>query len=137
MRSQFAALCYRMIKDKPQILLITSRDTGRWIVPKGWPMDGKTPQEAAATEAFEEAGAEGRVFDQVLGMYAYDKAMEDGTHLPCVVTLFPLKVQHLASDYPEAGERRRKWFTPRKAAAKVDEPELARILSRFDPRIAR
>lgn len=137
MRSQFAALCYRIVKDKAQVLLITSRDSGRWIVPKGWPMDGKAPHEAAAVEAFEEAGVRGRVFDHVLGMYSYEKALEDGEMLPCIVTLFPLKVQSLAQDFPEAGERRRKWFTPRKAANKVDEPELARILAQFDPRLAR
>ncbi|WP_342745116.1 NUDIX hydrolase [Actibacterium ureilyticum] len=137
MRSQFAALCYRTVKDKPQVLLITSRDTGRWIVPKGWPMDGKTPHEAAAVEAFEEAGARGRVFDHVLGMYSYEKQLDDGSTLPCIVTLFPFKVQSLVSDYPEAGERKRKWFSPRKAATKVDEPELARILAQFDPRLSR
>lgn len=119
------------------MLLITSRDTGRWIVPKGWPMDGVSPHEAAAIEAFEEAGVRGRVFDQVLGMYSYEKAMDDDTVLPCLVTLFPLKVQTLASDFPEVNERKRKWFTPRKAATKVAEADLARILTHFDPRQTR
>ncbi|MHC0053284.1 NUDIX hydrolase [Actibacterium sp. D379-3] len=132
-RTQFAALCYRIVKDKPQVLLITSRDTGRWVVPKGWPMDGLTPAQAAAQEAWEEAGAEGRTHDFVLGIYSYDKLMPDSAPLPCIVAVFALKVKRLAPDFPEKGERKRKWFTLKKAAARVDEAELAQIILSFDP----
>jgi 8-oxo-dGTP pyrophosphatase MutT (NUDIX family) len=60
-RTQFAALCYRVVKKKVKVLVISSRGTGRWIVPKGWPMDGKTPADAALQEAWEEAGVIGKV----------------------------------------------------------------------------
>lgn len=133
-RAQFAALCYRIVKDRPQILLISSRDTGRWIIPKGWPVDGATPAETAAIEAWEEAGAEGRAMDFALGMYSYNKLLDDGTQVPCLVTVFPFRVKRLAAEYPECEERKRKWFTPKKAAALVHEPGLAQILMRFDPR---
>ena len=136
-RLQFGALCYRIVKDKPQILLVTSRDSGRWIIPKGWPMNGKTPSDAAMVEAYEEAGVKGRVFDYVIGMYGYDKRLEDLDRLHCVVSVFPMKVKRLLDEYPEAGERRRKWFSLKKAAKKVDERELGKILRRFDPRVLR
>ncbi|TNF65070.1 MAG: NUDIX hydrolase [Rhodobacteraceae bacterium] len=136
-RSQFAALCYQAEGDKVRVLLITSRRSGRWIVPKGWPMDGVTPAEAAMREAWEEAGVVGRAQDQCLGLFSYDKEMEDGLLYPCVAMVYPVKVKHLAADYPEAAERRRKWFSPKKAAQKVGEPELQRILRDFDPRMLR
>lgn len=132
-RTQFAAMCYRIVKDKPQILLITSRDTGRWIIPKGWPMDGLTPAQAAAEEAWEEAGVEGRVHPSVLGMYSYNKIMPRQGVLPCVVTVFPLRVKRLLSDFPEQGQRRVKWFSRKKAADRVRESELSQIIAQFDP----
>ncbi len=133
-RAQFAALCYRVVKDKPEVLLLTSRDSGRWIIPKGWPMDGLTPAQTAAVEAWEEAGVVGQVTDFALGIYSYGKRMEADLVLPCIVTVFPLKVKQLADDFPEKGQRRRKWFSLPKAAEKVDEAELAAIIRRFDPR---
>lgn len=131
-RSQFAALCYRITRGKPEILLVTSRGSGRWIVPKGWPMDGKTPAQSAAQEAWEEAGVTGKPHEQCLGLYSYNKTMGDGAWLPCVVLIYPVRVKSLAANFPERGQRRRKWFTPKKAAARVQEPELARILRDFD-----
>ncbi len=135
-RSQFSALCYRIVRDKPQILLITSRKTGRWIVPKGWPMDGLTPAQCAAQEAWEEAGVVGKPQDRCLGLYSYNKGPSSGG-LPCVAMIYPVKVKSLAQDFPEKKQRRRKWFSPKKAAARVSEPELARILRDFDPKILR
>lgn len=133
-RLQVGALCYRVVHDKPEILLITSRDTRRWIIPKGWPMKGQTLAQAARTEAWEEAGVEGKAFERLLGMYGYQKKMEGGDPLHCIVSLYPVKVKRLADDFPETGERKRKWYSPKKAAAKVNEGELARILKDFDPR---
>lgn len=136
-RSQFAALCYRVSKNKPQILLVTSRRTGRWIVPKGWPMDGKTPADCAAQEAWEEAGVIGKAHDQCLGLYSYNKVLVDSDGFPCVAMVYPVRVKSLVPDFPEKTQRRRKWFTPKKAAERVVEPELARILRDFDPKIIR
>lgn len=131
-RTQFGALCYRVSGGKLEILLITSRGTGRWIIPKGWPMDGETPAGAAATEAFEEAGATGKLSNQVVGFYAYSKTHE-GDNLPCVVAVFPLKVSKMLRDYPEKGSRKRRWVSQKKAVSMVEEPELRRIIKDFRP----
>jgi len=134
-RSQFAALCYRVRDKKIQVLLITSRGTGRWILPKGWPMDGITPAKSAAQEAWEEAGVQGKAVNVCLGLYSYRKVMDDIDDLPCVAMVYPVRVKKLSKDYPEAGQRKRKWVSRKKAAAMVAEPELARILRDFDPKM--
>lgn len=132
-RTQFGALCWRRNKDDLQVLLITSRRTKRWILPKGWPMDGATPIEAAQTEAWEEAGVTGKATPVCLGIYSYSKELEAKTRLPCIVAVFPLKVTKSEKSWPEAKERKRKWFSLKKAASLVDEPELATIIRHFDP----
>ena len=133
-RTQFAALCYRVVKKKVKVLVISSRGTGRWIVPKGWPMDGKTPADAALQEAWEEAGVIGKVVSAPLGLYSYQKVQDDAPDFPCVAVVYAVKVKSLAKEFPEAGERRVKWVGRKKAARLVDEPELSRILRDFDPR---
>lgn len=133
-RTQFGALCYRIQGDKVQVLLVTSRGTGRWIIPKGWPIDGATPAEAALQEAWEEGGVEGKIMGNALGIFSYVKE-DDGTQMPCVVAVFPVKVQALKSKFPEAGQRKRKWVSRRKAAEMLDDPELRQIVAGFDPRM--
>jgi 8-oxo-dGTP pyrophosphatase MutT (NUDIX family) len=128
-RNQYAALCWRLHRGHVEVLLITSRDTGRWVTPKGWPMDGMDPAEAAAREAWEEAGVTGEVEPDVLGFYSYDKVLKPGQSLPCVVAVYPLRVGELADKFPERKERRRKWFSAAKAARKVAEPELRELLA--------
>ena len=133
-RSQFGALCWRLENDKLRILLVTSRDTGRWIIPKGWPISGETPTGAALTEAWEEAGVEGRAAPAAVGLYSYLKDRGPETPpLPCIVAVFAVRVKRLAEDWPEAHQRRRKWMSRRKAAAAVDEPELKALLRGFEP----
>ncbi|MBI6628957.1 NUDIX hydrolase [Pontibaca salina] len=135
-RSQFAALCWRLTaKGSPELLLITTRRSGRWIIPRGWPMDSMTPADSAAQEAWEEAGVIGAPLEHCLGSYFYSKTMARGRTAPCVVMVYPLQVISLAAEYPEAGQRQRKWVSPCKAAEKVNEPELARILRDFNPAI--
>jgi len=132
--TQHAALCFRIdAKGAPEILLITSRDTGRWVIPKGWPVPGRDAAGSALQEAWEEAGVKGKVHDTCLGLYSYGKVLDGKTVLPTVVTVYPVAVDRLAKTYPEVGARRRKWFSPAKAATKVDEPELADLIARFDP----
>jgi len=131
-RSQFGALCYRLRKGKVQILLITSRTRKRWILPKGWPIDSATPAETALREAWEEAGVEGKVTGNCIGIYTYTKLLE-GDDLPCVVAMFPVKVKKLHKRYPEAEQRQRKWCSRKMAAALVDNPELAQMISAFNP----
>lgn len=132
LRTQFGALCYRMKKDKLKVLIITSRSGKRWILPKGWPMDGATPANAAAREAFEEAGAEGKVGGHCLGIYSYTRGTK-GDEMPVVVAIYPLRVKKVHAIYPEKGQRKRKWVSQRKAAELVANPELGQIILNFDP----
>ncbi|PLL11293.1 NUDIX hydrolase [Tabrizicola sp. TH137] len=127
-RSQYGALCWRMHRGRVEVLLITSRDTGRWVIPKGWPMADKRPEEAAALEAWEEAGVTGESAGAALGLYSYDKARKSKEALPCVVSVYPLKVARLAARFPERAERRRRWFSAERAARLVAEPELRALL---------
>lgn len=132
--TQYAALCFRTSrKGKVEVLLITSRDTGRWVIPKGWPIASSDAPGGAAQEAWEEAGVKGTVAGPCVGLYSYDKVTGDGGLLPTVVAVFPIRVTKLADRYPERGDRRRKWFSPAKAAARVAEPELAALIAGFDP----
>ena len=126
---QVAALCYRQGEAGKEVLLITSRDTGRWIIPKGWPIIGKDAPQAAMQEAWEEAGVKsGRIKDKAVGTYRYEKNMPKGEDLQIETQVFAVKVGKLKSDYPEVAERRRKWVRSSKAANMVDEPELQKIL---------
>jgi len=132
-RTQFGALPFRRKKGGLEILLVSSLDTGRWIIPKGWPVDGMTPADAAAREAWEEAGARGRMHETCVGHYSYSKYLDEDLSLPVIVAVFGLEVQRLDDRFPEQGTRKRRWFTPGKAAARVDEPDLKQIIRAFDP----
>lgn len=127
---QVAALCYRVTPTaEKQVLLITSRGTGRWIVPKGWPMDGKKAAEAALQEAWEEAGVtDCAAIEGHVGSYAYDKHLDDGYDAPVEVEMFKVRVKQLADIYPEHDERTRRWVSPADAAEMVQEPGLKAIL---------
>jgi 8-oxo-dGTP pyrophosphatase MutT (NUDIX family) len=120
-------------KGKIELLLITSRGTGRWIVPKGWPVKGQTPAGSATVEAFEEAGVEGRAKPVCAGIYGYDKLKDDGSAVPVRVALYPLRVRKLRRKYPEGEQRKRRWFSRKRAAELVDETELKAVLKSFDP----
>lgn len=133
-RTQFAALCYRIRNDKVQVLLITSRGSKRWILPKGWPMEGRTPAATAWREAWEEAGVIGQAGERCLGVYSYEKDMGDADDVSCVVMLYPLAVKSLARKYPELGQRRRRWVSLKKASRLVDEPDLAQLIRQFSPK---
>ena len=128
---QYAALPYRRRGGKLLILLISSRRTRRWIIPKGWPIEGRKPQEAAAIEAHEEAGIEGEVSEAPLGSYRYLKEVKDGQSLAVQVIVFPLAVEGLADRFKEAGQRNTAWFQYRHAATLVAEPALRRLILDF------
>ncbi|GAA4215757.1 8-oxo-dGTP pyrophosphatase MutT (NUDIX family) [Sagittula marina] len=126
---QIAALPLRWVDDgRVRVLMVTSRDTGRWVMPKGWEMDGKKPWRAAEIEALEEAGAVGYIASEALGTYRYPKIMKDGRIVPCTVRVYPMIVQKLKPDWKERKQRDRRWFTPKAAAKRVVEDELAEIL---------
>jgi 8-oxo-dGTP pyrophosphatase MutT (NUDIX family) len=136
-RTQCAALCWRRAEGRIEVLLVTSRETARWVIPKGWPIDGLPETEGAAREAWEEAGVQGEIGATCLGVYSYDKVIDRAGEapqaVPCVVAVYPMQVTALRRDFPEAAERRIKWFALDKAARKVVEPELAALIARFDP----
>ncbi|WDR02310.1 NUDIX hydrolase [Devosia algicola] len=130
---QLAALPWRKTKSgKIEILMVTSRISQHWLLPKGWPMTGKSLVEAAAQEALEEAGVRGKMHSKPVGKYYYDKLMKDGQAVPCTVDCFALKANKLLDEWPEATQRERRWFTLPDAAAAVYEPDLARMLSSND-----
>lgn len=132
---QFAALAWRPAEGGGvDILLITSRETRRWVIPKGWPIKGLKPHQAAAREAWEEAGVEGRTGALKIGAFDYDKRLSSGALQPVRVEVYPLRVETVHEKWPEAHQRERAWVTPDEAARRVDEPGLSRLLDRFDGR---
>lgn len=110
---------------------MTSRDTGRWVIPKGWPMTGKCAHEVAAQEAFEEAGVRGAVETETLGAYSYSKVLRDGVQVACKVQVYALEVTDMAKNFKEKGERRIEWVSLDEAAGRVREPELRTLLLAF------
>ncbi|MGZ3377491.1 MAG: NUDIX hydrolase [Phenylobacterium sp.] len=133
-RAQFAALPWRR-NDAGQLelLLITSRETHRWVIPKGWPVKGKSSAKSAAQEAFEEAGVTGKLDKSPVGSYAYDKRLKNGRLQHVRVTVFALLVEGEAEVFPEAGQREKRWVSLPEAARLVDEPELMVVLATFNP----
>jgi len=112
--------------------MITSRDTGRWIIPKGWPIDGLDGAETALQEAWEEAGVQNAKAErEPIGCYSYDKILKDGSAQPVQTSVYRVRVKDLADNYPEAHERDRSWMSPKAAAKLVDEPELSEMLRRL------
>lgn len=127
-REQIAAMPLRWKGGAVQVLMVTSRDTGRWVVPKGWTMKDVKPWAAAAIEALEEAGAKGHISREAFGTYGYQKGLDDGTFIPCRVRVYPMIVDRLKSSWKERDQRTREWFNVAEAAELVDEPELAELL---------
>lgn len=133
LRQQSAALCYRIEQGRTEVLLITTRKSRRWIIPKGWLINGLTPSETACREAWEEAGIRGLCEKQALGRFHYQKRRRKKGPVLCAVDVFPLLVQSVSSRFPECRQRERKWYSPKKAAQKVNSPELALLLRRLEP----
>jgi 8-oxo-dGTP pyrophosphatase MutT (NUDIX family) len=129
---QVGALCFRRAEDgRTQILLVTSRGTGRWVIPKGWPSKQLKDHQAAAREAEQEAGVCGSIRLQPIGNYTYLK--QDGTTLRSLqVAVFALAVSRVRRDWRERGERQRAWFSVEQAADEVGEPELRKLIRSLD-----
>ncbi|MFN3514173.1 MAG: NUDIX hydrolase [Phenylobacterium sp.] len=131
-RAQYAALPWRRGADGAvEVLLITSRETRRWVIPKGWPIKGMKSPKSAAREALEEAGVVGEVAKKPLGAFHYDKRLRSGRLQRVGVDVFALKVVEERQTWPEMNEREKLWTTPDQAADHVDEPELKAIFRRF------
>lgn len=127
---QVAALPWRREADGSlSVLLITSRTNGKWMLPKGWPMEGLSDAQAAAQEALEEAGVTGVISDAPLGSYLYLRIEDDGQTSPAQAVIYSLEVSNELGKWDEKGQRRRRWFTVEKAAERVYERDLRRFLS--------
>jgi 8-oxo-dGTP pyrophosphatase MutT (NUDIX family) len=131
---QVAALPWRKTGNGIEILLVTTRTTKRWVVPKGWTMDGKADHEAAAIEAFEEAGVCGTVEAEPLGNYGYSKLLNNGSARHVKVRVFALVVDKVLEDWPEKAERQRQWVQLPQAFVLIGELELLPIIATFAKR---
>jgi len=112
-------------------MLITSRETRRWVIQKGWPRNGKSPQYSAAREAFEEAGIVGAVAKRPVGSFSYEKRLKNGAVIVCAVRVFALEVRRQSKQWPEKQERIVKWLSASQAAQRVNEPNLGEIIRRM------
>jgi 8-oxo-dGTP pyrophosphatase MutT (NUDIX family) len=132
-RKQVAALPYAKVNGAIKVMLVTSRETGRPVLPKGWAEKSLSDPEAAEREAFEEAGLKGKISKKPVGSYDYVKIVGPGFALPCTVAVYPLQIRKHLKIWPEKAERERLWLTVEEAASRVAEPELAKILRNFKP----
>lgn len=132
---QYAALPYRISKaGKLEILLVTSRETKRWIIPKGWPIKGLTPAVAAAREAYEESGARGAVSPKPFGTFWYEKVLDpNGKPASIRVTVFLLLVRKQSKKWPEQEMRKTRWFSRSEALSAVGDESLRELLGSFEP----
>ena len=125
---QIGALPIRREADGSlSVLLITSRETRRWIIPKGWPKDGRADHVTATEEALEEAGVVGIAHPDCIGTFAYEKRQATGG-LPVRVSVHLLEVQEELALWPECDQRERAWYPLAEALTEVEEPELRRFL---------
>lgn len=128
---QMAALCHREADDGREVLLITS-SRGRWILPKGWPIDGKTGGETALQEAWEEAGVKsGKVAKEPFGTFLTTKRYDKGPDLPCETSVYAIKVKKVTDNFPEVDKRERRWVKIPEAVDLVEDPGLRRLLVDF------
>lgn len=135
---QYGVLPFAVGRKGVRVMLLTSRETRRWVIPKGWPMRNRKPRETAVQEAFEEAGLVGRILGKrAIGRYGYMKVLGPEISVPCVVKVFLFEVDHQLDDWPEKDERETSWFSPRDAAGLVAESGLAKLLLNVDSLIYR
>ncbi|MBM6596734.1 NUDIX hydrolase [Microvirga pudoricolor] len=133
--NQVGALPFRVVDGEIEVLLVTSRETRRWLIPKGWPMKGKKPHKAAAQEAQEEAGVKGKIADKPLGHYDYWKRRLVHFDL-CRVDVYPLEVSKQLKRWKEKGQREARWFKAQEAADQVLEPALAGLIRQLPGKVA-
>lgn len=130
---QAGVIPYSVVNGIVRVLLVTSRDTGRWLIPKGFVDDGYSPMDAAVREAFEEAGVEGVMHtDTPLGFFTYFKRLKTGENRPASVIVYLLRVEKQCKKWPEKKQRQCAWFTPEEASKLVREPGLAELLLRLE-----
>ena len=130
---QYGVLAYDIDGDEPRFLLITSRRTRRWVIPRGNPIRGLSASETAAQEAHEEAGLIGVIGKMEIGTYLYRKWRRDGSSVMARVHVFPLRATLQSGRWRERDQREWRWFTRAEAAAAVEEPELKDLILAFVP----
>ena len=136
--AQYGALPYRFTEVAAlEVLIVTTRQSKRWIIPKGWPIKGLTPSKSAAREAFEEAGVTGKIGARPIGGFRYRK-VENGcdAEAECEVMVFPLLVKRQSAIWPESHQRLVQWVDPERAISLIGEPELKAIVGAFAKRVA-
>jgi 8-oxo-dGTP pyrophosphatase MutT (NUDIX family) len=124
-------LPWRRTPEGLRVLLITTRSTHRWIVPKGWPIEGLSPHESAAREAFEEAGVRGKIGEEVLGSFNHRKQLKTGETIACRVNIYPLEVDEIHAEWLEKADREIQWCSIKEALAQVSDPALRRLIVKF------
>lgn len=127
-RTQLAALCYRTAENGPEVLLITSRNTKRLIIPKGWPMAKHSARKTAKREAYEEAGIIGKVAKEPVGEFRSYKGMGNGFKIRTNVIVYPLAVEEQITDFPETGQRELLWMPIKTAIERCEEDGLRQLL---------
>jgi 8-oxo-dGTP pyrophosphatase MutT (NUDIX family) len=138
-RLQYGALPYHFTKGgELEILLVTTRRSKRWTIPKGWPIKGLKAAKSAAREAYEEAGVRGTVRAKSIGFFMYDKRLvEDGITFPCEVKVFPLLAKRQDKTWPESHQRQSRWFTPAVALLAIKEESLRVLVSSLVKRLTK
>jgi 8-oxo-dGTP pyrophosphatase MutT (NUDIX family) len=124
---QYAALPYTVRDGQLLVMLVTSRETHRWVIPKGWPIKGLKPPQVAAREAYEEAGIVGEVARKPYSTFTYLKRINETLRKRCAVDVFLFAVHQELGDWPEKAEREREWMTPAQAAMSVAEAGLIEL----------
>ena len=132
-RVQYGVLPYQFTEtDLLEVLLVTTRRTRRWVVPKGWPIKGLKPPQSAAREAYEEAGIRGTVGAKAIGIFSYNKVLDiSGGIVPCEVRVFAMIVKRQLDTWPEAHEREARWFEPAKALSAIKDKGLRELIESF------
>jgi predicted NUDIX family NTP pyrophosphohydrolase len=129
---QAGVIAYRVLDGKVQVLLMTSRDTGRWIIPKGNINGRSTPSKAAEKEAYEEAGVKGTITSSIpLGIYTYSKKLESGEARAATVEVYLLRIKERLKKWPEKSERKLSWVSTKKAVGLIEEPGVVPLLHRL------
>ena len=133
LRLQYGALPYRVTSaGELEVLLITSRRTRRWIIPKGWPMKGMKPAKVAAREAYEEAGVRGTVSIKPIGTFVYEKFLDEQRDtVSCSVRVFPLLVRRQRKTWPESHQRESRWCASDEVGHLLDNEGLRKLIELF------
>ena len=123
MIKQAVALPFRFGKDGAlEVLLVTTRGKGRWILPKGKIDQGWRPAETAAAEAFEEAGVSGAILEPPIA-----ESIATGWGR---VSVHAIQVERVLDEWPEMGQRERRWVAIDDGVEMVNDKGLQQLLNR-------